>query len=134
MTFDCALTMRDGVEELVRECQWKIRSITKTGQFFIDAHTIHLYKAHVLSFIENRAAAIYHATGAILGPLDKLQRRFISNLGITIEEAFIAFNFASLEARRDMAMLGLIHRAAVGQGPIQLQTRFPPARHDDDRC
>ena len=100
----------------------------------IDAHTIHLYKAHVLSFIEYRTAAIYHATGAILRPLDRFQRRFISNLGITGEEALIAFNLAWLEARRDMAMLGLIHRAAVGQGPIQLQTLFPPAQHDDDRC
>ena len=39
----------------------------------------------------------------------------------------LAFNLAPLRARRDIAMLGLIHRAATGKGPEQLKRFFQPA-------
>ena len=39
----------------------------------------------------------------------------------------VYYNLAPLWARRDMAMLGVVHRAAVGKGPLQLRELFPAA-------
>ena len=39
-------------------------------------------------------------------------------------EALLHFNLAPLSTRRDIAMLGLIHRAAIGRGPVQLHGFF----------
>jgi hypothetical protein len=39
-------------------------------------------------------------------------------------DALIEFNLAPLTARRDMAMLGLIHRTIIGRGPSHLKEQF----------
>ena len=41
-----------------------------------------------------------------------------------MDAALHEFNLAPLESRRDMAMLGLIHRTLLGQGPPQFQQWF----------
>ena len=39
-------------------------------------------------------------------------------------DALLSFNLAPLSSRRDMAMLGVIHRAVLGLGPKQLNKFF----------
>ena len=87
-----------------------------------------LYKAHLLSFIEYRTPAIYHATRLCLSRIDAIQNRFLKDVGIDNVEALVEFHLAPLSTRRDMAMLGLIHRTALGKGPQQFQTFF--RKHD----
>ena len=36
------------------------------------------------------------------------------------------FNLAPLSTRRDIAMLGLLHRVTLGKGPPHLRQIFPP--------
>ena len=83
-----------------------------------------LYKAHVLSFIEYRTSAIYHASSSVLSKVDKVQDRMLKIAGTTDAEALLVHNLAPLSTRRDIAMLGIIHRAALGKGPAQLQSFF----------
>ena len=65
------------------------------------------------------------STGAtVLQPLDKLQERFLRNAGVTQLEGLMVFNLAPLAARRDIAMLGLIHRTVLGKGPEQFKSFF----------
>ena len=44
----------------------------------------------------------------------------------------MVFNLAPLGARRDIAMLGVIHRAALRKGPEQFHKFFAPARRSTD--
>ena len=51
-------------------------------------------------------------------------------------DALLTFHLAPLSARRDMGMLGLIHRSVLGLGPPQFQEFFmkmPPSAHPDGR-
>ena len=41
-------------------------------------------------------------------------------------DALVHFKLAPLKVRRDIAMLGVIHRAVLGKGPQQLQRFFQP--------
>ena len=41
-----------------------------------------------------------------------------------MEDALLHFNLAPLQSRRDMAMLGLLHRTALGKGPEHVQAFF----------
>ena len=59
--FDCKLVMSATVEELAKTCQWKLKAILRTSRFNTGAALVSLYKAQILSFIEYRTAAIYHA-------------------------------------------------------------------------
>ena len=84
-----------------------------------------LYKAHILSYIEYRTPAVAHACATTLAPLDAIQARFLREVGLTPEDALLNFRLAPLHSRRDMSILGVIHRAARGQGPSQLRRLFP---------
>lgn len=102
--------MKDAVKELVNDAAWKIASVIRTTRFFTDGELVNLYKSQLLSYIEYRTAAIYHACDTVLAPLDAFQQKFLRELCISEEDALLHFNLQPLSSRRDIAMLGLIHR------------------------
>ena len=80
----------------------------------------------MLSYVEYRTPAVYHATCTVLKPLDQLQERFVHETVVTTLEALMEFNLAPLSTRRDIAMLGLIHRTVLRKGPEQFQQFLEP--------
>ena len=85
---------------------------------------IDLYKAQILSFIEYRTPGMYHTCDSHLSSLDALQTKYLEELGISEDEALFRFNLAPLQSRRDIAMLGLIHRTLLGKGPPHFKRFF----------
>ena len=83
-----------------------------------------LYKSHVLSYIEYRTPGVHFASTSILQQLDDVQSRFLRQLELSDESAFVHFNLAPLNVRRDIAILGVIHRAVMKQGPPSLWRFF----------
>jgi hypothetical protein len=124
ITWDVRLTMKDTVDEVVSEANWKMHTILKTRRFYCDAELIGLYKAHLLSFLEYRTAAVYHARRDVLERLDRVQQRFLRDCGVDEETALFNFNLAPLAVRRDIAMLGLIHRTVLGGGSQDFKEHF----------
>ena len=122
--FDTELSMAAAVSEIVSAAGWKLRTLLRTRRFYNDAEMIVFYKAHLLSYLEYRTAAIYHATRAILGRLDAVQTRFLRDVGVDEVTALVTFHLAPLSARRDIAMLGVIHRTILGKGPDQFKQFF----------
>ena len=59
--------------------------------------------------------------------MDKVQKRFVREMGLTEEEALLHYNLAPPGTRRDMAALGLIHRTVLGLGPPHFKKWFFPA-------
>ena len=82
------------------------------------------FKARILGYIEYRTPAVYHANATTLTQIDKLFEKFLRGIGLTKIEALRDYNLAPLNSRRDIAMLGAIHRAVLGQGPEQLRKYF----------
>ena len=85
---------------------------------------LNLYKERLLGFIEYRTPAIYHAAGSSFDEVNRLQDRFLNAVNLTKEIAITEFKLAPLNSRRDMGMLGLIHRSVIGQGPSHFQKYF----------
>ena len=119
--FDGKLTMAAAVKETVREAKWRLRVLEKSAKYFSVPQLVTKYKARVLSYIEYRTAAVYHATDSVLEPLNKVQEGYLRRLGLTEVESLMEFRLAPLSCRRDMAMLGVLHRAAFKKGPEHLQ-------------
>ena len=76
VSFDSSLSMADAIEELVAASSWKLRTLIRTRRFYSHADLVVLYEAHLLSFIEYRTPAIYHATRLCLSRIDAIQNRF----------------------------------------------------------
>ena len=109
--------MHGAVHDCVVACNWKLQSILRTKRFYVDADILVTFKAHILSFIEYRTITIAHAAPSELQPLDDILTRLLVRLGISREDALMTFNLAPLNARRDIALLGIIHKAALRNGP-----------------
>ena len=132
VTFDCQLTMKIAVQEIAREAGWRVRSILRCRRFFITSELVRLYKAQVLSYVESMTPAIYHAARTTLDELDRVQRRFLRSIGVTELEALTEYRLAPLSARRDIAMLGLLHRVSHGLAPRPLAALFPGGRSEQE--
>ena len=76
MPFDTELSMANAVSELVSSAGWKLKTILRTRRFYTDADLIVFYEAHLLSYLEYRTPAIYHATRVVISRLDAVQSRF----------------------------------------------------------
>ena len=60
----------------------------------------------------------------VLSRLDAVQSRFLCDVGVDDVTALVEFHLAPLSTRRDIAMLGLIHRTIRGKGPSQFEEFF----------
>ena len=116
--------MCECVRECVREASWRLKSVVGTRRYHTDGELIQHFKAHVLSYVEYRTPGLYHAASTILEPLNRILRSFLRDVNVGLEDALLYFNLAPLETRRDIAMLGFIHRALLQQGPVQFQQWF----------
>ena len=115
--FDTRLSMSQAINECVAEVSWKTRALVRTQRFHTDSDLLNLWKAHILSYIEYRTPAWYHACETTIAPLDRCLSSFLRKIGVDDITALMKFNLAPLHTRRDMAMLAVIHRAALRKGP-----------------
>ena len=114
------------VRDVVRQASWKLTTILRTRRFHGVSQLVQVYKSKVLSFVEYRTPAVYHAAKTTLAGIDAMQRRFLRECGLSDEDALLHFNLAPLETRRDIAMLGLIHpRGTLRTCFCLLRRRFP---------
>ena len=65
--------------------------------------------------------------------VEHVQDVLLCELGLTEKEALLQYRLAPLGTRRDMALLGVIHRAVLGLGPPQFLSWFPLATPAIDR-
>ena len=98
--FDTGLDMDEAIGEVVSSCSWKMRSLLRTGRFHNTQGVVDLYKARLLSFIEYRTPAVYHACSSRLSRVDRIQERFLKEVGLSAEDALLNFNLAPLSSRR----------------------------------
>ena len=56
--------------------------------------------------------------------VDRIQRGFLNEVGVGEFTAFMSFNLAPLSLRRDIAMLGMIHRPDLGEWSAHFQRFF----------
>lgn len=113
VTFDTALYMHDAAYEVATEAGWRLKSLLRTRRFHTLAEMFRLYKARILSFVESRTAGLHNAAPSVLQVIDRIQRRFLNEVHVSEKDALLKWRLAPLRCRRDIAMLGLLHRVAL---------------------
>ena len=125
--FDTKLTMEQQVEALTNRCRWKLKTLLRAQRYFNEEQMVQQYKTHILPYLEFATPAVYHATATTLAKMDKLQTSFLKQIGLTPLEALTKYALAPLSTRRDIALLGVVHRTVLGEGPPQFARWFFPA-------
>ena len=125
--FDCRLTMEATVTKLVRKARGKLAALLRTRRFYSTGELVAQFKTHVLSVLESAVGAVYHATNTTLHPLDRVLNSFLREVGLDSCKAFLEHKFAPTELRRNVAMLGFLHKAALGSAHPYTCALFPAA-------
>ena len=73
---------------------------------------------------------MHHALDSVLSVIDRIQHRCCRELGISELQALEWYRLPPLPTRRDIAMLGLMHRRVLGLGPVQFHDLLPFASPD----
>ena len=123
--YDAQLLMHAAARHVATEAGWRLRTLLNSRRFFSTPEMMRLYKAQVLSFVESSTPALYHAAPSVLEKIDRVQRRFLRELGVSELEALRGYRLAPLCSRRDMGMLGSLHKLNLGTAPDQLAVLFP---------
>ena len=125
ITFDCNLSMASDIAELVHRCRPKIRSIIRARRYYSTQQSLNLFKTQIWGLIEYHTACIYHACDTHLSKLDHMQSSFLDTFDMSAATAFLQHNFAPLCARRDIAMLAVLHKRVLGLGHAGFAQLFP---------
>jgi len=122
---DVKLTMLPHIEYILQLARPKIKAMLRTRGMYDQASMLMQYKTHIWSIIEHHSASIRHACASSLARLDSLQRGFLNEMDMTEDAAFIFHNFAPPTLRRDIGMLGFLHKRVLGHCHPAL-TKFLP--------
>ena len=112
--FDAKLLMHEAARACACQAGWRLRTLLRTRRYHNVAEMFLLFRSHILSFVGFRAPAIAHAATTVLAPIDAVYARFLHAMGLSEREALLHFHLVPLATRRDIAILGVLHRCALG--------------------
>jgi len=112
---DTDLRMQSAVDALLGKIRPKITAILRTRAYYTTADLIMQFKTHIWGLIEAHTGGFFHAVTGLLKKIDSAQNRFLHELHISPDDAFLNFNFAPPSLRRNIAILGLLHKRVLGK-------------------
>jgi hypothetical protein len=68
---------------------------------------------------------VHKKKSGLLDKIAQVQRSFLTKLDVTEKVAFLEFNFAPTGLRRDIAILGLLHKRVLGQSHPTFEKLLP---------
>ena len=132
---DCKLVMNDAVDSILAKVRPKIAAILRTRGHYDTATLIQQFKTHVWGLMECHSGGIFHASTTLLNKIDGTHRRFLRDLGVSEAAAFLEHNFAPPTLRRNIGILGALHKRVLGKSHPMMEKllpfwtdRFGPAR------
>ena len=115
LMMDLDLRMHSAIDQLLSKIRAKSTAILRTRAYYSTPELINQYKTHIWGLVEVHCGGYFHAAFSSLDKIDQVQRNFLNKLGVSEEEAFLNHNFAPSSLRRNIAILGLLHKRVLGQ-------------------
>ena len=122
---DCKLVMDQAIDKILSQVRPKRQSILRTKPHYCVTDLINQFKSHVWSLMEYHSGAIFHASDSLLERLDSAQRGFLQEIDVSPELAFLEHNVAPPKLRRNIGMLGFLHKRVLGKSHPAIQRLFP---------
>ena len=73
------------------------------------------FKTQIWGLIEANMGGYFHAASSLLDKIDAVQNRFLHELDMNPAFAFLTYNFAPPSLRRNIGILGLLHKRILGK-------------------
>ena len=122
---DTKLSMSSECQRVRKKAGPKAKAILATKGFYNTRDLVVQFKSHVWCHLEFSTGAVYHAADTHLRDIDSVQDSFIHALGLSEKSAFLDFKLPPLCLRRDIAVLGLLHKIVLGFAHPMFVEMFP---------
>ena len=121
--------MSTAITKIINKAKPKLKALLRTQHYYSTKELFTQYKTHILPILESCSGAIYHASTTTLVPIAALYATFLHATNTTPLTAFTHYNLAPPTLRRDIAMLGLLHKVTLRLAHQDFNTLFPPSAH-----
>ena len=111
---DAKLTMCPAIDKTMSQITPKITALLRTRAYYDVPNLIVQFKTHIWGIMEAHSGGIFHACSSQLDRFDHCQQRFVETLGLSEEAAFRDNNFAPPVLRRNIGILGMLHKRVLG--------------------
>ena len=111
---DLDLRMHTAIDQLLSKIRPKSTAILRTRGYYSAPELLNQYKTHIWCLVELHSGGYFHAATSLLEKVDQVQRNFLQKLEISESTAFLEFNFAPSVLRRNIGILGLLHKRVLG--------------------
>ena len=118
--------MNKEINRILGKVSGKARTIIRTKRYYSKSALINHFKTHILCHLEGTMAAFFHCSTTHLEKLNQVQNRFIEKIEVSEDDALSKHNLFPLQARRDIAALGIIHKVTIGIADPEIAEMFPP--------
>jgi len=122
---DCCLSMKPCIDSILARVRPKVRALLRLKDMYPTSKMLEQYKTRIWGLKEYSNGAIIIAAPTQLQRLDKVQRWFLHELGMTDTEAFVVHNLAPPSIRRSIGILGFLHKRVLGHCHPLLCTSLP---------
>ena len=112
---DVKLTMGAAIDDIMSRVHPRITALLRTRGHYNAKDLLSQFKTHIWGIMEANSGGIFHACTSSLDRLDRCQRHFVEELDLTEEVAFTHHNFAPPVLRRNIGILGLLHKRVLRQ-------------------
>jgi hypothetical protein len=123
--FDCKLIMNQAVDKILSQIRLKVKAILRTRRYYDATELISQFKTHVWGIMEIHNGGVFHAASYLLDKFDSVQQHFLDDLGVSKSNAFLEHNFAPPRLRRNIGILGFLHKRVLGNAHPVFQQSFP---------
>ena len=109
--------MNLAIDDVVSHLKWEVFVLNWVRRFYVVSDMVRLWRSNVLLYTQCRTRTISHASQLRLSHIHALQESYLRDLGLSPLDALVHFKLAPLACRRDIVLLGVIHRAAPKSFP-----------------
>ena len=122
---DVKLTMRVAIDDIMSRVHPRVTALLRTRGHYGATDLLTQFKIHIWGIMECHSGGIFHACTSSLDRLDRCQKHFVEEIGLAESVAFIDYNFAPPVLRRNIGILGMLHKRVLGQCHPDFDTLLP---------
>jgi hypothetical protein len=122
---DTDLRMHSAIEQMLAKVRPKVTAILRTRAYYSISDLITQFKTQIWGLMEAHSGGLFHAAISLLQKIDQVQKRFLREIGISAVRGFLEFNFAPPSLRRNIGILGLLHKRVLNKCHPSFQRLLP---------
>jgi hypothetical protein len=125
--FDTKLNMGCQIDETIRKASFQLLPLTRLASVVPADVLFRLYKSYILPILEYPTPAIQHACRTSLSRIDTFQDKFARSIGLSKVDMWTRHRLAPPSTRRQVALMGLLHKIRLGYAAPALSFLAPSA-------